>query len=120
MATITIHLDTNEGPARVTSDMAWNDRGLYSVTGRGKHQANEWLQTTIGAFGSSVATVAAPCDLHYAALNLQSQPEDDISVKAIEADAKPYEHGWPEEVNKSDTELASRLFLIKPRTGAKK
>ena len=41
--------------------------------------------------------LAAPADLHYAAMRLQVQPESDISITKVECDPQDYKSGIPKD-----------------------
>ncbi len=95
-ATCKIHLNTYLGPAMITSREEFNSLGSFSVSGPGKKIAKEWIENSMGAFGHSIGTCAAPCDLHCAAMGLQEEPEDEIQFVRFEGEVKTYDSGVPE------------------------
>lgn len=94
--TITIHVETTDGPATIFSTEAFNDLGPYTVNGPGKEIAREWVEGAYGAFGNTVGTHAAPCDLHAAAMDLQREPEDGVRFVKFDGEIQTYKSGVPE------------------------
>lgn len=86
---------TTEGPANITSEQEFNTLGSYTVTGPGASIAQEWIENAWGAFGHRVGSNAAPCDLHSAAMDLQSEPEDKIRFMGVEGDIQTYDSRVP-------------------------
>ena len=86
---------TVNGEAVISTDQPWNEIGEYTVTGDGEDLAREWLSTANGAFGHPIETLAAPCDLHAAAmvLRMEEQPEDDVMLDRVEGDVQEYDSG---------------------------
>jgi hypothetical protein len=94
--TIKIYLDTDDGPAIIASTMEFDTLGTYAVAGPGKGIAKEWVSSETGAFGNTIGDYAAPCDLHYAAMWLQQNPEPNIRVVKFEGEVKEYDSRVPE------------------------
>jgi hypothetical protein len=94
--TFIIYVETIHGPATITSYEEFNDLGEYIVEGTGKDIASEWIEQAYGAFGNTVGTHAAPCDLHAAAMDLEQSPEDDIKFVRVEGEVKTYKSGVPD------------------------
>lgn len=94
--TIKIYLDTDEGPAIIASTMEFNSLGKFAIAGPGKKIAKEWITYASGAFGHFIGSHAAPCDLHYAAMWLQQNPEPNIRFVKFEGEVKEYDSGVPE------------------------
>lgn len=95
--TIKIVVLTHEGEGIITSNQPWNTIGEYEVTGEAAEQVREWIENEYGAFGHTIGTHAAPCDLHRAAVMQQQmfQPEDDFVVESIEGDVQEYDSKTP-------------------------
>ena len=94
--TIKIYLDTDDGPAIIASTQEFNTMGAYAVAGAGKDIAKEWISSETGAFGTTIGSHAAPCDLHCAAMWLQQNPEPNIRFVKFEGEVKEYDSGVPE------------------------
>jgi hypothetical protein len=93
---IRIHLETDEGPAVITSSLEFNILGSYRVSGPGRKTAREWIEGEGGAFGHTIGKYAAPCDLHCAAMRLQQEPEPHIRFVRFEGRVEAYDSGVPE------------------------
>lgn len=92
---IKIHLDTDDGKAIIASKEEFNTLGPYAIAGPGKELAREWIENAYGAFGHSVGTYAAPCDLHCAAMKLKQEPEDSVRFVKFEGEVKQYDAWIP-------------------------
>lgn len=91
-----IHLDTDEGVAVIASRLKFNTLGSYRIYGPGRKAAREWIEGEGGAFGNTIGTYAAPCDLHCAAMRLQQEPEPHIRFLRFEGCVETYDSGVPE------------------------
>lgn len=91
-----IYLETDEGPATITSRQEFNSLGRFSIAGPGKKIAREWIEGEYGAFGHLIGRYAAPCDLHYAAMSLQQEPEEHIRFVRFEGKVETYDSGLPD------------------------
>lgn len=94
--TIKIYLDTDDGPAIIASTQEFNSLGGFAIAGTGKEIAREWVENTYGAFGHTIGSHAAPCDLHCAAMWLQQNPEPNIRFVKFEGEVKEYDSRVPE------------------------
>ena len=91
-----IYLETDEGPATITSRQEFNSLGRFSIAGPGKKMTKEWVEGECGAFGHTIGRYAAPCDLHCAAMRLQQEPEPHIRFVRFEGQVETYDSGVPE------------------------